>query len=100
MSSDEPKPLPDLHRIAVALRSPAFSVTELADRTGILLDTNRLVALHLNPSALVVVKSLTAAPGGPNGLGGALSAVFTIDQETAEIDVSTFLDDLSQFLST
>jgi predicted secreted protein len=73
--------------------NPQALFTELDDGTGVLLHLETKFYFTLNPTAVVVWKSLGEG-ATPAAIADRLTATFRVEREAAERDVTALLDEL------
>lgn len=76
-----------------------LTFTQLADRTGVLLDLEGQQVLTLNSTGCAVVSAITDGANNIEDLAQRLTATFDVDETTARQDVSDYLEELSKLVS-
>ncbi|MRG97892.1 PqqD family peptide modification chaperone [Polyangium spumosum] len=74
--------------------NPQVLFTELDDGTGVLLHLDTKFYFTLNPSAVIVWKSLAEPTSGPSAIAERITKLFRVDHETAARDVDNVLGEM------
>lgn len=74
--------------------NPQVLFTELDDGTGVLLHLDTKFYFTLNPSAVIVWKSLAEPAAGPSVIAERITKLFRVDHETAARDVDSVLGEM------
>ncbi len=81
-------------RERVPAQSPQALFTELDDGTGVVLHLETKFYYTLNPTAVFVWKSLTAAPASASAIAEALTREFRVERAEAERDIAAILAEM------
>jgi len=74
--------------------NPQVLFTELDDGTAVLLHLDTKFYFTLNPTAVIVWKSLAEPLAGPGAIAERITTLFRVDQETAARDVDSVLREM------
>ncbi len=89
----------DIKALAEVLRSDErLTLTELADRSGVILSLKTRTVASLNETAQFLVARLREGVTDELELARRLAAEFDIDEETARRDITSFLSMLAKCL--
>jgi hypothetical protein len=92
-------PMSDFQMLASTLRGEHYSLTKLADATGVLLNVDARLVHTLNETGVFLVEAIMAGAVAPEDLVAALVTAFEVDQQTAAQDVTRFLEELGHKLA-
>ncbi|MGY6553174.1 MAG: PqqD family protein [Wenzhouxiangella sp.] len=88
----EHKPLEPVLEIAQALESSRLSITALDDGSGVVLDAVGEQLLSMNATGLTIMRAIANGAHDTNALVDHLAARFAVDRQTAEADVTPFVE--------
>ncbi len=84
--------------IAEFLRSDRVTRTNLADRSGVVLDVHGLAVYSLNETGMFLVNALCEGVADEGALAAKLVEAFVVDDATARADVAEFVAELSKLM--
>lgn len=87
----------DVRRMGALLGSGRLVRTVLADRSGVMVDTEGMRMLSLNETGMFLVEEISSGVG-LEGLVQRLVEEFRVSRPTARKDVERFLEELTGFL--
>ncbi len=87
-------PMSQFETLVTTLRGERYTLTKLADATGVLLNVDARVVYTLSETGVFLVEGILGGAATTEELVAALVTAFEVDELTATKDVTRFLEDL------
>jgi len=91
----------DISRLAQRLRDRKYVITRLQDDSGVLLNSDDLLVFSLNETGLFLLEAIEEGrAASETDLVGLLTGAFEVTESQARSDVSDFVNELSEAISS